>query len=257
MDYELTGKVALITGSSRGIGFAIAKCLAAYGCKVAICGRNADDVKKAETKISLTGAEVFSRVVDLSQTAAVADIVKSVTDHWGGVDILVNNVGGNRRKPFEETTEADWDDLLAINLRNQITASRAVIPYMKAQQSGSILFISTIYAKEVGAKGLSLYQVTKAAVNSLSKAMAVELAEHGIRVNTVAPGSTRFEGGSWDKRVKADPEGMAEFVKQQIPAGRFGTAPEIAETVAFLASQKASMITGACLNVDGGQSRII
>ena len=125
---------------------------------------------------------------------------------------------------------------------------------MREQQEGVILFMSSIFGREAGGKGLAIYNTTKSALISLAKIMALELAGEGIRVNSIAPGSIRFPGGSWDKRCIEDPEGMAEFISQNIPLGRFGSAEELADVVTFLASPRASLVTGACINVDGGQS---
>jgi 3-oxoacyl-[acyl-carrier protein] reductase len=133
--------------------------------------------------------------------------------------------------------------------------SRAAVPPLREAGAGAILFIASIFGREAGGPGLSAYNATKSAVISLAKIMALELAVHGIRVNSVAPGSIRFPGGSWDRRCFEDPEGMAEFVRLNIPLGRFGRAEEVADVVAFLASERASWITGACVTVDGGQSR--
>jgi 3-oxoacyl-[acyl-carrier protein] reductase len=137
---------------------------------------------------------------------------------------------------------------------SHVRVSRAAIPHMKEQESGSICYISSIFGRELGGAGLSLYNTTKSALISMGKVMAQELAGDGIRVNTVAPGSIRFEGGSWDTRVKERPDEMREFIDQNLPIGRFGRADEIGDTVAFLCSDRASLVTGACINVDGGQS---
>ncbi|MEM6647757.1 MAG: SDR family oxidoreductase, partial [Bacteroidota bacterium] len=120
--------------------------------------------------------------------------------------------------------------------------------------SGSIVFISSIFGREAGGPGLSIYNTTKTALISAAKIMALELAPDGIRVNSVAPGSIRFPGGSWDRRVNEQPEKMKAFIAQNLPLGRFGKATEVADVVTFLASKRASLITGACLTVDGSQS---
>jgi len=126
---------------------------------------------------------------------------------------------------------------------------------MRASGGGSILFIGSIFGREAGGPGLSIYNTTKSALTSAAKIMALELASEGIRVNTLAPGSIQFPGGSWDKRVKNDPEGMKVFIADNLPLGRFGSAEEIGDIAAFLLSERASLLTGVCLNADGGQSR--
>jgi 3-oxoacyl-[acyl-carrier protein] reductase len=133
--------------------------------------------------------------------------------------------------------------------------SRAVIPHLREQNSGVILFISSIFGRESGGANLSIYNTTKSALISLAKVMAVELAPYNIRVNSIAPGSIRFPGGSWDKRCLEDPEGMKAFVAREMPLGRFGTVEEVANVAVFLASERASLVSGACVNVDGCQSR--
>jgi 3-oxoacyl-[acyl-carrier protein] reductase len=156
---------------------------------------------------------------------------------------------------FEDTSEADWQEIINLNLMSHVRMSQAVVPIMKKQGSGSVIFISSIFGREVGGPTLSIYNTTKSAVISLAKVMATELAGDGIRVNSVAPGSIRFPGGSWDKRYKQDPEKIEEFIAQNIPIGRFGTVEEVANVVCFLASDKSSLVTGSSINVDGCQSR--
>jgi 3-oxoacyl-[acyl-carrier protein] reductase len=192
--------------------------------------------------------------MDLTADGEAERLVEAAVEHFGRIDVLVGNVGGNRRKPFEETTDDDWEDILDLNLRAHIRCSRAAIPHMKAGGGGSIIFITSIFGREAGGTGLSIYNTTKSALISLSKIMALELAPHGIRVNNVAPGSIRFPGGSWDRRCIADPDGMAVFIEQNLPLGRFGTVEEVGNVVAFLASDCASLVTGTSLNADGGQS---
>jgi 3-oxoacyl-[acyl-carrier protein] reductase len=255
MDLQLRGRVAVITGASRGLGEGIARGLAREGCRLALCARNIDPLNETAASIREEyGVEVLTQAVDITEHGRVEDFIDLAGDHFNSIDILVNNAGGNRRKPFEETTDEDWQAVLELNLLGHLRSTRAAIPHLKASEGGSVLFVSSIFGREAGGKGLSIYNTTKSAVISAAKIMALELASDGIRVNTIAPGSIRFPGGSWDKRVQADPEGMREFVEANIPIGRFGTVEEIADLAAFLSSPRASLITGACINADGGQS---
>lgn len=254
MDLGLEGKVALIAGGSRGIGLAIARGLAREGCRLALCARGEDDLRRATVDLGALGAEVLALPVDITEGEAGIRLVDAVVDRFGSLDILVNNAGGNRRGNFADLDDDAWESILDLNFKAHVRLSRAAIPAMR-EGGGSIVFVASIYGREAGGPGLAIYNSTKSALISLSKIMALELAPEGIRVNSVAPGSIRFPGGSWDRRCRDDPEGMATFVEQNLPLGRFGRAEEVADAVTFLVSERASLITGACLNVDGGQSR--
>jgi len=255
MDLGLKGKVALITGASRGIGKGIALGLAAEGCNLGLCARTVAPLQAAVDECRTKNIEAIALPFDVSNAGHLQQIAQQTLDKFGRIDILINNVGGNRRGAFETTTDADWEDILNLNLMAHVRMSRAVIPQMRQQGGGVILFISSIFGRESGGKNLSIYNTTKSALISLAKIMAVELAKDKIRVNSIAPGSIRFPGGSWDKRCLDDPEGMREFVAREMPLGRFGTVEEVANVAVFLASERASLMTGACVNVDGGQSR--
>ena len=174
-------------------------------------------------------------------------------ERFGRIDVLVTLIGGSRGNPGIEAGNDDWDAVLAANLRSAVTMTRLVIPSMKERRSGVIVHVASIFGREWG--GAASYNAAKAALISYSKSCARELAPHGIRVNSVAPGSILFPGGSWDRRRRADPDAIAEFVKGELPLGRFGRPEEVAAAIVFLASAPASLVIGACLNVDGGQSR--
>jgi 3-oxoacyl-[acyl-carrier protein] reductase len=254
MDLGLTDKVALVTGGSRGIGQGIARGLAAEACHVVICGRTEETLQETQRELQHQPGSILPIVADVTRKQDIDHLVATTIAAFDRIDILVNNVGGNRRNPVVDTTEEDWQEIIDLNVMSHINVTRAVLPIMRRQKSGSIIFISSIFGREMGGKGLSIYNTTKSAVISFAKVLALESAAEGIRVNSVAPGSIRFPGGSWDKRCLADPEGIAEFVKQALPMGRFGTVEEVANVVVFLASERASLVTGACINVDGCQS---
>lgn len=255
MDLKLAGSVAVVTGGSRGIGLGIARALAAEGCPLVLAARGEDGLQQAREELGTYGVEVLTVACDLTTPQAPQTLAEAALSRFGRVDILVNNVGGNRRKSFVATTDEDWDFLLNLNLLAHVRLTRALLPSMRQQKKGVVIFISSIFGREAGGRELSLYNTTKSALISLAKILSLEEAPFGIRVLSVAPGSIRFPGGSWDRRAQEDPEGIARFVEQNLPYGRFGTVEEVADVVAFLASPRASLITGACITVDGGQSR--
>ncbi|NNF03193.1 MAG: SDR family oxidoreductase [Rhodothermales bacterium] len=254
MDLQLAGKSAIVTGASRGLGFAIARSLAREGCNLVICDRTADELQAAAADLRAEGVGVEGLQLDITDAGAGDALVGAAREKYGRLDVFVGNAGGNRRGKFVETSDDDWEAILDLNLKAHIRTSRAAVPLLKSSGQGAITFISSIFGRESGGAGLSIYNTTKSALISLSKVMAAELAADGVRVNSVAPGSIRFEGGSWDRRVKEQPEKMKQFVADNIPMGRFGRADEIGDVVAFLSSPRASWISGACLNVDGVQS---
>ena len=190
---------------------------------------------------------------DLSTGEGVETVLRRTVDAFGGIDILVNNVGRAGGGGIAETTDAEWQAALDETLFPAIRASRLAVPHLRKRGGGVILMIASIWGRESG--GRMTYNAVKAAEISLAKAMAQELAADNIRVNSVAPGSISFPGGSWHRRQQEDPEGMAAFVREQLPFGRFGRAEEVGAVVAFLASPRASWVSGATVTVDGCQSR--
>ena len=255
MDLQLTDRIALVTGSSRGLGLASARALLAEGCKVIVCARGAERLAAAAEKLRRDsgGDRVLAVQADLSTADGVAAIVGRSVEHFGGLDILVNNVGRAGGGGIVETDDAAWNAAFDETLFPAIRASRLAVPHLRARGGGAIIMIASIWGRESG--GRMTYNAVKAAEISLAKSMARELAPDNIRVNSVAPGSISFPGGSWHRRQQEDPQGMAAFVREQLPFGRFGRAEEVGSVVAFLASPRASWVSGACMTVDGCQSR--
>jgi 3-oxoacyl-[acyl-carrier protein] reductase len=248
MDLGLNGKVAIVAGASRGIGKATALALAGEGARVVMAARDAAALSEAARAVEVTGAEVLTVAGDLTDEAACAGLVAAAAERFGRIDALVTSLHFSAPGFEDETLRQSFEILLLPAVR----LARLVAPHMREAGGGSIVHLSSIWGKEAG--GQPSYNAMKAALISEAKAMARAFAADGIRVNTVAPGSVSHPGGSWWRRQQEDPDGMARFVEQNIPLGRFGTAQEVAAVVVFLCSPKASWVTGATVVVDGGQS---
>lgn len=256
MDLNLTDRIAIVTGSSRGLGLASARALAAEGCRVCLCARGAEQLASAAREVeALAGGadRVLAVTGDLATVAGVDTVVDRTVEVFGGVDILVNNVGRAAGADLLDTSDADWQSAFDETLYPAVRVSRRAVPHMRRRGGGVILLIASIWGRESG--GRMTYNAVKAAEISLGKSLAQQLAPANIRVNSIAPGSILFPGGSWDRRQQADPDGIAEFVRRELPFGRFGRAEEVGAVVAFLASPNASWVSGACIPVDGCQSR--
>jgi 3-oxoacyl-[acyl-carrier protein] reductase len=256
MDLGLADKVALVTGSSRGLGLASARALVAEGCKVCLCARGEERLAEAAVEVEAVARKpgmVLTVQADVSTPAGVERLIERTVETFGGLDILVNNVGRAGGTDLLDTSDAEWQAAIDETLFPAIRASRLAVPLMRQRGGGAIVLIASIWGRESG--GRMTYNAVKAAEISLGKALAQQLAPLNIRVNSVAPGSILFPGGSWHKRQQADPEGIAEFISRELPFGRFGRADEVGAVVAFLASARASWVSGACITVDGCQSR--
>ena len=259
MNLGLRDKIAIVTGSSRGLGLASARALLGEGCRVSISGRDETRLQAAADELrgeaaSGDGADrVLAVSADLAETAGVESVVARTVEAFGGVDILVNNVGRAGGGGLLETTDDEWQSAFDDTLYPAIRASRLAVPHMQKRGGGVILIIASIWGRESG--GRMTYNAVKAAEISLAKTLAQQLAGDNIRVNSVAPGSISFPGGSWYRRQQEDPAAMDAFIRDNLPLGRFGRSEEVGAVVAFLASSKASWVSGASVTVDGCQSR--
>jgi 3-oxoacyl-[acyl-carrier protein] reductase len=256
LNLELEGKVAVVTGSSRGLGLASAVALVREGCSVCICARGETRLREAADEVASAAGHaerVLGVAADVATAGGVTRVVEATVDRFGGLDVLVNNVGLARGGGLLDTSDEEWQSALDQTLFPAIRASRAAVPHMRRRGGGVILMIASIWGRESG--GRMTYNAVKAAEISLAKALAQQLARDNIRVNSVAPGSILFPGGSWWKRQQDDPVGIAEMIRRDLPFGRFGRAEEVGDVVAFLASPRASWISGACIPVDGCQGR--
>jgi len=256
MDLELVGKVALVTGSSRGIGLATARALGREGAKVMLCGRTGATLDAARAALGSEGIDAEREQLDLTQAGGPERAVEATIEAFGRLDVLVNNAGGSLGSgPFDAVDEAKWSEVLALNLDSAVRASRRAVAWMKDHGGGAIVHVASVYGREYGPS--AAYVAAKGALIALGKEMAVDLAKHGIRVNTVSPGSILFEGGSWDRRRRQNPEGVADMVRRELPFGRFGTPEEVADVIAFVCSPRASWLAGSSLPIDGAQGRAL
>jgi 3-oxoacyl-[acyl-carrier protein] reductase len=253
VDLGLGGKIALVTGGSRGIGRAIALRLASEGAHVAICGRNADTLDAARVEIDRTGVRTHAVVADVTCPGEVERFVNESAVALGGADLLVANVGGSSGKGLLESTSEDWTRTFELNLFHAVRAIRAAVPHMQARGGGSAVSISSISGWKPGPN--AQYGAAKAGEIFLAGALAWELAPSRIRVNTVSPGSIMFAGGGWDRFRSREPNRFSEFESREFPWGRLGTPEEVADVVIFVLSERASWINGASIAVDGAQGR--
>jgi NAD(P)-dependent dehydrogenase (short-subunit alcohol dehydrogenase family) len=245
---NLSGKVALVTGGSRGLGKAIAETMAKNGANVAICGRKKESLDQAAAALQEMGHEVMAQVANVGESDKVAGLFQAIEQRFGRLDILVNNVGMNILTPsLAEAEEALWDKIIQTNLKGTFLVSKHAVPLMKKTGGGKIINISSIAARRA-ARGMGIYCVAKAAVEMLTRSMAVELASDHISVNAVAPGmvKTRFSQPFWSN------EALLKSITQTIPAGRIAETDDVVGAVLFLASNLSDFITGEILTVDGG-----
>jgi len=250
MDLELSGKVALVTGASRGIGLAIAQGLAAEGAKLCIAARGEEALQQAAETIVAAGGEVLAPTADVADDESAARLVEAAHERFGRIDILVSNasalsVGGGRE---------DWERSLSVDLMGAVRLVEAALPAMRERGEGSILLVSSVSAIEASPMEDYGYTSAKAALNAYAKKLAMNEARHGIRANALLPGSVEFPGGGWETTSKENPA-IYEMVRSSIPFGRLGKPQEIADAAVWLVSPRAGWVTGAALSVDGGQGK--
>lgn len=260
MDFGLKERIALVSGASRGLGRSIAEALAAEGARVAICSRNADEIERAAGELEeKNGVAMFGMAADVAKAEEAVGFVTAAAEHFGGLDVLVTNAGGPPATTFDTSTDEQWRSSYELTLGSVVSLVRAALPHMRRNRWGRIINVTSISVKQPIA-GLILSNAVRAGVVGLAKSLADELASDGILVNNVCPGYTATERVQSLAETRAVAEGMSkeEIIagwEEAIPLGRLGQPEELANLVAFLASERAGYITGTTIPVDGGYYR--
>jgi 3-oxoacyl-[acyl-carrier protein] reductase len=254
MDLELTGKRALVTGATRGIGRAIAERLAAEGCALAVCARDGNEVERTAAELRHRGVTVHAGAVDVTDPPGLEGFVADAAEVLGGLDLLVANAGGSAGgERLDDAGAEDWRTTFDLNVVHAAVAARAAVPAMRAAGGGAMVFIASISGTRPQPR--AQYAAAKAAEIHLAVSLARELGPDGIRVNALSPGSILFPGGGWDSRRRNDADAFERWVRDEFPLGRLGSPEEVADVACFLLSACASWISGTNIVVDGAQNQ--
>jgi len=259
MELGLSGKAAIVTGASKGLGRAVARELAGEGANVAICSRDADEIEAAAGELRASGRTVYAQAADVTDPAAVTDFVERSVQTLGGLDILVNNAGRAHPGTFETLSDADWQADLDVKLFSMIRCSRAALPHLRERGGGRIININAVFGKYPDPAFFAT-SVNRAACLSFTKALAIELAPDGILVNSVNIGYVETPQWEHIHERRAPDLPREEFLRRtaaDVPLGRFGTPEDVSAVVAFLASERAGYLTGASIDVAGGFGRYL
>jgi 3-oxoacyl-[acyl-carrier protein] reductase len=255
MDLALQNKRVFVAGSSRGIGYTIARTFLQEGCRALISGRNAANLDRVQAEFGAEfGADrVLAQAGDLSDPQIIQQTLDTLDAQWGGLDCLVANIGSGRGVGGYAPDLDEWSRLFGCNFWPGVALINAALPTVLACK-GSIILVASIAGRESSNAPLP-YSAAKAALIAWAKNLANRIASQGVRVNCVAPGNVYFSGSSWESHLERDPEGVRAYIDREVPMQRFGTPEEIADVVVYLSSPRASFITGTCVVADGGQTR--
>lgn len=258
MNLEIAGKVVLITGGSHGIGAATALEFAREGCQVVICARDKEKIDQTINEVQSLGVKALGILADVLRPDAAKMVITEIINKFGSIHILINNVGGGGRwggKNILDTEERVWYEVFQKNTMAAIQFTREALPYMIRQQWGRVVTVASIYGKEGGGK--PWFNLAKSAEISFMKTMAMdaEIVRKNITFNSVAPGAIMITGTGWEEEKNKNPNEFNATLNEHFPQGRMGTPEEVASVIVFICSKSASYLNGACIPVDGGESK--